>query len=103
MCTKIFLESVDKENPIGRLFFIPQHRNGNYYYVLNQSMHTETNEMLVNYISLYETSKFPFGTVWSRPHKMWNEIVEGRPRFVHVEPPESIIEKTMQYLNENPF
>jgi hypothetical protein len=24
MCTKIFLESVDKENPIGRLFFIPQ-------------------------------------------------------------------------------
>jgi hypothetical protein len=68
-----------------------QHRNGNYYYVLNTSIHTETKEKLVNYMMLYETQAYPFGSIWSRPMKMWDEIVEGKPRFVEVVPPKEIL------------
>lgn len=75
-----------------------QHRNGNYYYVLNTSIHTETKEKLVNYMMLYETHAYPFGSIWSRPLKMWDEIVEGKPRFVEVIPPKEILNKSEQYI-----
>jgi len=77
-----------------------KHRNGNFYYVLNQSIHTETGESLVNYISLYATEKYPFGTIWSRPYKMWNEIVEGSPRFVEKSPPTEIMEKFVKHITK---
>jgi len=75
-----------------------QHRNGNYYYVLNNSIHTETGEKLVNYMSLYSTEKFPFGSIWSRPLSMWNEIVEGKPRFVQSNPPTEIMDQFRKFM-----
>jgi hypothetical protein len=77
-----------------------QHRNGNYYYVLHLSTHTETGQKLVNYMSLYSTESLPFGTVWSRPLTMWNEIVEGKARFVESKPPLEVLEKWRTHLNE---
>ena len=79
-----------------------QHRNGNFYYVLSQSTHTETGEKLINYMSLYSTEKFTYGTVWSRTYEMWNEIVAGRPRFVEVKsPPVDLIKEFSEFRRNN--
>lgn len=81
-----------------------KHRNGNFYYVINTSKHTETNETLVNYYSLYATPNYPFGTVWSRPLKMWHEVVEGKPRFTECFPPKEVQESFEQFLStKSPF
>lgn len=66
---------------IGKFF---RHYKGNYYYVQSCSIHTETEDVLVNYHSLYSTDKHPFGQLWSRPLNMWNEHVNDMPRFIEV-------------------
>ena len=82
-------------NKIHKFF---KHRNGNFYYVLGLSMHTETTQKLVNYISLYDTPDYKFGTTWSRPLEMWDQVVENNPRFVEVQPSEELKNKTYSYL-----
>lgn len=62
-----------------------RHYKGNYYYVMNISLHTETLEELVNYRSLYSTEKYPYGQIWARPLSMWFEMVNNNPRFTEVE------------------
>lgn len=75
---------------LGKYF---QHYKGDYYYVQSISIHTETEEVLVNYASLYGTDKYPYGQLWSRPLTTWNEHVDGKPRFMEVDEkdvPESV-------------
>ena len=57
-----------------------RHYKGGIYYVLNLSIHTETNEILVNYISLND------GEHWSRPLTMWSKNVYSLPRFEEIRP-----------------
>lgn len=57
-----------------------QHYKGNEYEVIGEGIHTETEERLIIYKSLYE----PF-TIWVRPYAMFFEsvVIEGQevPRF----------------------
>ena len=57
-----------------------RHYKGNYYQVLHVARHSETEELLVVYRSLYGDSG-----IWVRPLKMFTELVqvEGTsvPRF----------------------
>lgn len=76
-----------------------KHRNGNFYYVINISKHTETEETLVNYYSLYATNGYPFGSVWSRPLKMWSEIVDGTLRFTECFPPKEIQDSFQKFIS----
>lgn len=62
-----------------------RHYKGNYYRVEGTCIHTETEEVLVVYRSLYTTEKYPYGQRWARPIKMWFDDVEGVPRFVEVD------------------
>ena len=58
-----------------------QHYKGKFYYVLNISTHTETNEKLVNHVNLYDPI-----SCWYRSLIMWNESVDGIPRFTEIVP-----------------
>jgi len=95
-CMNLFSSTSSELPNIAKKYF--QHRNGNYYYVLNTSIHTETQERLVNYMMLYDTHSYSFGSMWARPLKMWSEIVEGKPRFTEIVPPKEILDRTQQYL-----
>lgn len=54
-----------------------RHFKGNEYEVLNIACHTETEEAMVVYRSLYGEGK-----IWVRPAKMWFEEVQPNiPRF----------------------
>lgn len=77
---------------VGKFF---KHYKGNSYFVINISKHTETEEYLVNYISLYDTPKYAFGSLWSRPLNMWNE----NGRFVEIQPEKELYDKTCEFLN----
>lgn len=57
-----------------------RHYKGGIYYVLNLSTHTETNEILVNYISLNN------GELWSRPLAIWSKHVYGNMRYQQITP-----------------
>ncbi len=57
------------------------YKNHHCYEVIAIGKHSETLEDLVVYKALYESEKFPFGQIWCRPLKMWDEIVDGHPRF----------------------
>lgn len=57
-----------------------RHYKGNYYYVVALGKHTETGEDLV----VYKSSN---GTIWIRPLFMWDQIVNGVPRFTECTPP----------------
>jgi hypothetical protein len=61
-----------------------RHYKGNEYEVIGEGVHTETEEKLVIYKSLYE----PF-TFWVRPYDMFFETVtvdvKETPRFTKVE------------------
>lgn len=46
-----------------------RHYKGGTYVVLAISQHTETKEIMVTYMSLEHA------TIWSRPLKVWNEII----------------------------
>ncbi len=61
-----------------------EHFKGKRYEVLGVARHSETEEELVIYRALY-VGKYPEGSVWVRPLKMFNENVQvdGKqiPRF----------------------
>lgn len=64
-----------------------RHYKGRFYQVLGLAHDHETEEELVVYQQLYK-SKYPVGTWWVRPKKMFLEkvIVDGKrvPRFEYV-------------------
>ena len=55
---------------------IYKHFKGGGYEVIGNAIHTETGESLVIYRSIDRPSP-----IWARPEKMWNEPVNGKPRF----------------------
>ena len=63
---------------------IYQHYKGNYYEVLQLARHSETEEWMVVYKTLYNEE-----SIWVRPYKMFTEIVniKGKEvkRFTFVE------------------
>ena len=65
-----------------------RHYKGNLYEVLGTALHSETEEEMVVYRMLYETEKYPYGTLWVRPKALFLEkvAVEGRSvsRFAYV-------------------
>jgi hypothetical protein len=62
-----------------------KHYKGNFYTVIGSAIHSETEEVMVIYQPKYEGA-----SVWVRPEKMFNEIIEinGKsvPRFEFVAP-----------------
>lgn len=62
---------------------IYRHYKGKQYLVLGMARHTETEEELVIYVPLYEVS-LPGLPLQARPLKMWEELVNGKPRFEFV-------------------
>ena len=56
-----------------------RHYKGNDYEVVGIATHSETGESLVVYRALYGE----FG-LWVRPLEMFEELVDGRPRFERV-------------------
>ncbi len=60
------------------------YKNHQYYQVIAIGKHSETMEDLVVYKALYESSSFPYGQIWCRPLKMWQENINGIPRFEKV-------------------
>ena len=56
-----------------------RHYKGNDYEVVGVATHSETGESLVVYRALYGE----FG-LWVRPLEMFEELVDGRPRFERV-------------------
>ena len=56
-----------------------RHYKGNDYEVVGVATHSETGESLVVYRALYGE----FG-LWVRPLEMFDELVDGRPRFERV-------------------
>ncbi|MCL2369375.1 MAG: DUF1653 domain-containing protein [Alphaproteobacteria bacterium] len=65
-----------------------KHYKGNIYEVIAMGVHTETKEGLVIYRATYGTAclndKYAADTVWVRPATMWNELVDGIPRFQEI-------------------
>ena len=61
------------------------YKNHQCYQVIAIGKNTETLEDMVIYKALYESADFPYGQVWCRPLKMWNEIVNGKSRFEKVD------------------
>jgi hypothetical protein len=53
-----------------------EHYKGKRYQVIDIGLHTELEEFHVIYRSLYDDPKFPIGTLWIRPLKMFLEKVE---------------------------
>ena len=53
-----------------------RHYKGGEYEVLGIVIDSETQEEMVLYKMLYESPDYTYGTLWVRPAKMWNEIVE---------------------------
>jgi hypothetical protein len=80
---------------VGKFF---RHYKGKYYYVNSVSIHTESEEKLVNYYSLYANGKYEFGQMWSRPLTMWNESVDGKDRFTEVDKDDVPVEAYNTFL-----
>ena len=57
-----------------------QHFNGNVYRVIATATHTETGESMVVYHSVVNPNK-----IWVRPASMWEETVNGVPRFKRID------------------
>lgn len=62
-----------------------RHYKGRDYRVIALAKHSETLDDMVVYKALY-AGDFPYGQVWVRPAKMWNEMVGDVPRFLLVDP-----------------
>jgi len=54
-----------------------QHYKGDYYVVIGFARHSETLEPLV----IYRRLDVRIPDLWARPASMWNELVDGKPRF----------------------
>lgn len=63
---------------------IYKHFKGNAYGVLHVATHTETGERLVIYRKLSDVGAYYEGKVWARPESMFEEIVDGVPRFERI-------------------
>ena len=57
------------------------YKNKHDYQVIAIGKHSETLEDMVIYKALYESDEFPHGQIWCRPLKIWQESVDGKPRF----------------------
>ncbi len=55
---------------------IYRHYKGGLYEVLGVAVHSETLEELVLYKSLYDSDKYPKGTVWARPKEMFLDYID---------------------------
>lgn len=68
---------------------IYKHFKGGIYKVLDVAIDSETLEEIVIYMALYECRDFGIGSLWVRPKKMFEEMVEidGKkvPRFEYIE------------------
>lgn len=62
-------------NPTPGLY---RHYKGGLYTVIGVGLHTETEQPLVLYRGVN-------GRFWARPLEMWNELIDGRPRFVRLD------------------
>lgn len=60
-------------------------KNQHKYQVVAICKNSETLEDMVVYRALYKSDEFPEGQVWCRPLSMWQETVNGKPRFEKVE------------------
>ena len=92
-----------QQNNIVHRFF-QHYKNGQIYFVMSISRHSETEEDLVNYIQCYESKEYPFGYMWSRPLKMFLEKIDSEHnRFIRLERKEveSIIGKLISFLYDN--
>jgi 8-oxo-dGTP pyrophosphatase MutT (NUDIX family) len=61
-----------------------RHYKGNFYQVIAIATHSETGQEMVVYSAQY-ADEYPFGKLWARPAAMWNETINGVPRFQLVE------------------
>ena len=65
-----------------------KHYKGGLYEVIGECVHSETLEWMVLYKTMYDSPKFPKGTLWVRPKKIFLETVkiEGKnvPRFKYI-------------------
>jgi len=57
------------------------YKNHQNYQVIGIGKNSETLEDMVIYKALYESDQFPKGQLWCRPLKMWEETINGKPRF----------------------
>ncbi|MCR4918156.1 MAG: DUF1653 domain-containing protein [Alphaproteobacteria bacterium] len=57
------------------------YKNHRRYQIIAIGKNSETLEDVVVYKALYESSDFPYGQIWCRPLKMWQERVNGKLRF----------------------
>ena len=60
-----------------------RHYKGHLYLVLGVARQTETNEELVVYVPLYDLPGAGL-PLQARPRKIWDEPVDGKPRFEYV-------------------
>lgn len=58
------------------------HKNQKDYLILNRALHTETDEMMVVYMGLYDDPKLGKNPVFTRPEEMFEEIVEYQGKKV---------------------
>ena len=67
---------------------IYRHYKGNNYEVIGVAFHSETEEEFVVYKTLYNSEKYPVGSLWIRPKGMFFETIEieGKtiPRFQYI-------------------
>ena len=56
---------------------IYRHFKGGTYEVIGVAIHTETQDALV----IYRDYENPNSITWARPVSMWNDTVNGKPRF----------------------
>ncbi|MBV8801866.1 MAG: DUF1653 domain-containing protein [Gammaproteobacteria bacterium] len=69
---------------------IYQHyKNQQLYEVIGIALHTETHEEMVIYKALYSSDTFIYGQIWTRPKKMFLEVLDYNgnnvPRFKRIE------------------
>ena len=57
-----------------------EHYKGGRYWVVGTATHTETGEEMVCYYG-----KDP-NKMWVRPASMWNDVINGVPRFKKIKP-----------------
>lgn len=70
-----------KKDQIYRHYKDPSHL----YKIIALGKDTETLEDLVIYQALYKSKDFPMFQIWVRPLEMFEEKVNGTPRFILVE------------------
>ena len=72
-------EAIQMQSKEGIKLGYYRHYKGNIYIVKDVAEHTETEEELVIYGCLKEPDK-----LWARPVSMWNDVIDGKPRFEYL-------------------